>query len=149
MIFFTTDGKFRCPWQGCVKLFASVFIVKKHLYRHIMSDPVIASNRQYPCGQCFMRFRLEKNHASHQDHHSEKSGQFFFFLCWTFVVNYKLLWWIINYICILTSFMSRDSLWADRHQLLWVLPDIILLSSSSHDWPYQHWLSIISHKCYQ
>ncbi|XP_059146263.1 zinc finger protein 91-like isoform X2 [Physella acuta] len=67
------DGKFKCPWQGCGKYLASVFIVKQHLYRHIMSEPSISINREYHCNQCFMVFRLQENLASHQEDHNEKS----------------------------------------------------------------------------
>ncbi|KAH9519431.1 hypothetical protein Btru_002614 [Bulinus truncatus] len=66
-------GRFMCPWQGCDKLFASVFIIKKHLYRHLMASPNVSANREFPCSQCFMVFRLKVNLLSHMEHHNKDS----------------------------------------------------------------------------
>ncbi|GFO08038.1 Zinc finger protein 62 homolog [Plakobranchus ocellatus] len=97
------DGKYQCPWEGCKKLFASPFIVKRHVYRHIVGhiraapsapsshsvsdvnppmepaqehrDGGSVEQRDWPlsCSQCFMVFRQESNLASHMEYHSEKS----------------------------------------------------------------------------
>ncbi|RUS83623.1 hypothetical protein EGW08_008591 [Elysia chlorotica] len=93
------DGKYKCPWQGCSKFFASPFIVKRHVYRHIVGKSRFAgcashvdsshdssSNQRkrpegdrdgrswpFPCGQCFMVFRDKTNLASHMEYHNEKS----------------------------------------------------------------------------
>ncbi|KAI8785070.1 zinc finger protein 62 [Biomphalaria glabrata] len=67
------DGKFKCPWQSCEKLFASVFIVKKHLYRHISSNPDVSVDKHLSCNQCFMTFKFQENLESHFEHHKEKS----------------------------------------------------------------------------
>ncbi|CAL1536924.1 unnamed protein product [Lymnaea stagnalis] len=66
------DGKLKCPWDGCGKYLATVFTVKKHMYRHIMSDPAVSAGRQHSCKKCFMMFRRKENFDNHQEQHNEK-----------------------------------------------------------------------------
>ncbi|CAL1536925.1 unnamed protein product [Lymnaea stagnalis] len=68
------DGKYHCPWDSCVKTFASSFFhVKKHVYRHVMSVESVAAGRPLKCSHCDMVFRLECNLTNHTSQHSEKS----------------------------------------------------------------------------
>ncbi|GFR97980.1 zinc finger protein 850 [Elysia marginata] len=94
------DQKYQCPWPDCKKLFVSLFVVKRHIYCHIVgksrraassfgkdtsSDASCIGNEKleengnkqktwpFPCTQCFMVFRFKSNLTSHMVFHNEKS----------------------------------------------------------------------------